>query len=119
MTSKIINMADRLKDDTDLKLESMFRSAPVHDDGFSAKVMRRVRRQMWVQRLSLPIACTIGLIFAAKPIVQLLQILPGIFGRALTELDVTPAAGLIEGPTILLGAMLLAGLLMLGRILED
>ena len=45
-------MAERLKDDADLKLDALFRSEPVQDDGFSVRVVSRVRRRMWVQRLS-------------------------------------------------------------------
>ena len=56
MTSKIINMAEHIKDDADRMLESMFASDPVPDDGFSVRVVRKVRRRIWVRRLTLPIA---------------------------------------------------------------
>ena len=41
MTSKIINMADKLMDAEDQLLEAMFKSEPIADDGFSKKVTKR------------------------------------------------------------------------------
>jgi hypothetical protein len=69
LKSKIINMADRLKDEADLKLEALFRTELVQDNGFSGRVVSRVRRQMWVERLSLPTAFVIGAMIAAKPLI--------------------------------------------------
>ena len=57
---KIINMAEKLKDELDLSLESLFGSEPIHDDGFSVRIVSRVRRQMLVRRLSMPIAPLAG-----------------------------------------------------------
>jgi hypothetical protein len=115
-------MAERLKDDADLKLESLFRSEPVQDDGFSAQVMSRVRRRMWVRRLSLPTAFAIGAIVAAKPLMQLATLVPkllSIVPQSLPGLLDLQLEEIFQGPTILLGIMLLATALMIGRMLED
>ena len=115
-------MADRLKDDTDRMLESMFRSEPVPDDGFSSKVVTRVHRRMWIRRLTMPVAIAIGGIFAAKPLMQLVQILPGLFGgvfQGLGGMDVVPGVALVDLPTVILGGMLLVGMLMVARMLEE
>ncbi len=115
-------MAERLKDSEDLKLEALFRSEPVSDDGFSASIVSRVRRRMWVQRLSLPIAFVIGAIIAAKPLMQLAGLVPKVFGivpQALANIFDLQLEGMFQGTTIVLGIMLLAAMLMVGRMLED
>ena len=72
MTSKIINMAEKLRDAEDRLLESMFASEPIEDDGFSRRVVRRIRTRIWVQRLALPVAMLIGGAIAIKPASQLI-----------------------------------------------
>ena len=122
MTSKIINMAERLKDSEDLKLEALFRSEPVLDDGFSGRIVSRVRRRMWVRRLSLPTAFAIGVIIAAKPVTQLVSLVPklvSIVPQSLMSVFDLQLGGMFQGPTVILGIMLLAAMLMIGRMLED
>ena len=123
MESKIINMADRLKDEADTRLESLFRSEPVRDDGFSVRVVARVRRQMWVRRLSLPLAFVIGVALSAKPLLQLANALPKLLGSvpaaAGLSLDKLPINVLPQTSSIIMGVMLLAAVLMIGRMLED
>ena len=72
MTSKIINMVERMKDDQDRALEALLRSEPIVDDGFSARVMGRIRRREWVLRLSLPVAFALGALLAVPPALRLL-----------------------------------------------
>ncbi len=115
-------MADRLKDDADRKLEALFRHDPVQDDGFSARVVSRVRRRMWVQRLSLPAAFVIGAIFAAKPFVQLVEFVPQIVGmlpQGVARIVDLPLDGIPQLSTIVLAVLLLAVTMMLGRLLEE
>ncbi len=122
MTSKIINMAERLKDSVDLKLEALFRSEPVLDDGFSARIVSRVRRRMWVRRLSLPTAFVAGVMIAAKPLMQLAGLvtqLVGIVPHSLMSVFDLQLGGMFQGPTVILGIMLLAAMLMIGRMLEE
>lgn len=122
MASKIINMADRVKDKDDLALEALFRSEPVPDDGFTAGVMSRVRRAVWVRRLSMPAAIAIGLAISAKPLVQAATIVPGlldsVFGSTF-GIDRLPVDNLPQLSTVLIGATLLMAVLMGSRILED
>ena len=115
-------MAERLKDDADLKLEALFRSEPVRDDGFSARVLVRVRRQMWVRRLSLPTAIAIGAVFAVKPLAQLANFIPKIVGivpQGLANIIDLPLNEMLQGSIIIPGIMLLAATLMIGRMLEE
>jgi len=122
LTSKIINMADRLKDKEDRTLDALFSSESVRDDGFSARVVSRVRRQLWVRRLSLPSAFVIGAMFAAKPFFQLVEFIPQIVNlipQGLTNVVSLPMSGMPQLSTIVLGIMLLAVAMMAGRMLEE
>jgi hypothetical protein len=115
-------MADRLKDELDTRLESLFRSEPLQDDSFSVRVVSRVRRQMWVRRLSLPFAFAIGAAISAKPLIQLANALPNLLGSMPAvglSLDKLPISSLLQTSTIIMGVMLLAAALMVGRMLED
>ena len=122
MTSQIINMAERLKDSEDLKLETLFRSEPVLDEVFSARIVSRVRRRMWVRRLSLPTAFIAGAIIAAKPLTQLAMLAPklvNIVPQNLLSVFDLQLGGMFQGTTFILGIMLLAATLMIGRMLEE
>ena len=122
MTSMIIYMADRLKDDEDLKLESLFRSQPVQDAGFSVKVVSRVRRRIWVRRLAMPVAIAIGTLIAAKPLLQLASAIPKllmIVPDNMAGLNTLGLSSLPQNSTVIFGAMLLFAVMMVGKMLED
>lgn len=122
MKSKIINMVDRLKDAEDLKLEALFGSDPIEDDGFSDRVVARVRRKVWVRRLALPTAFVVGLSIAVKPLLQFAELLPtlvGIIPANLGSVTDLPLDNLPQASTVILGAMLVMGMLMVGRMLEE
>ena len=91
MTSKIINMAEKLKDAEDRMLESMFQSDPIEDDGFSRRVVSRIRRRLWIRRLALPLAMLFGGAIAVKPLSQLVT--------AASKLLTVVPEGLLEMPT--------------------
>jgi len=119
LTSKIINMAEHMKDETDRMLESLFASEPVADDGFSVRVVRKVRRRTWVRRLTLPIATLIGAAISFKPLAGLVTTLAGfaqLLPRDVVELSHN---ALPQLPYIVLGAMLLATCMVALRSLED
>ena len=65
-------MAEHMKDAQDRMLESMFESTSIADDGFSAAVIRRVRRKMLLRRLILPLAILIGGVIAFKPLTSIM-----------------------------------------------
>jgi hypothetical protein len=115
-------MAERIKDKEDLKLESMFRSEPLADDGFSAKIVSRVRHQMWIRRLSLPAGIGVGAAIAAKPVLQLAGIAPNLLNSVaggLVSLDKISLGGLPQASTIILGATLVMAIMFASRILEE
>jgi hypothetical protein len=77
---------------------------------------------MWVRRLSLPTAFVIGAIIAAKPLMQIAALVPkvvDIVPQSLASVFDLQLGGMFQGPTIILGIMLLAASLMIGRILEE
>ena len=122
-------MVEKLQDAEDRLLEAMFRSESIPDDGFSGRVVTRIRRDIWVRRLALPVAMLIGGAIAVKPASQLL-----VAGSKL--LTVVPQ-GVLDAPaswipqmetvvfgasltqTVVLGAMLLAAGLLGTRMLVE
>lgn len=78
-------MAEKIQDAEDRLLESMFQSDPVADNGFSDRLVRRIRRQMWIRRLALPVAMVAGAAVAVKPVIQLFSVGSQIFGSIATE----------------------------------
>jgi len=116
-------MVDKLKDKEDQLLESLFRSEPVRDDGFSTKVVTKVRRQIWIRRLTMPMAFTIGAAIAFKPLSGLiaslsgvLQFIPQSLGAKASTLPIDQFPQL---STIWMGGMLIVGVMMASRLLQD
>jgi len=112
-------MAERLKDAEDRLLESMFETEAIADDGFSDLVVKKVRRRLWLRRLTLPVAAIIGGTISVKPLTQLViavsslsSMIPGnLFGLAATYIP--------QGQTVILGAILLAVCMLGVRAIED
>jgi hypothetical protein len=112
-------MAEKLKDAEDRLLETMFQSDLIADDGFSKRVVTRIRRRMWLRRLTLPIAMFVGGSIAIKPIAELSVAVSKLLTVVPMELLEAPIAVLPQFQYVVLGAMLLvAGMLGL-RMLED
>jgi len=119
LISKIINMADRMKDAEDRLLESMFAAAPIADDGFSARVVGKVRRRLWLRRLALPVAALIGGAIAIKPLAALVTLIASLSMLVPQELLGTLTDFIPQAQTVVLGALLLAVCLLGMRMLED
>jgi hypothetical protein len=115
-------MAERIKDREDRKLEALFKSSPIADDGFSDRVMARVRRQIWVQRLALPVAFVIGAAFAARPLIQLVHAVSGLIEfipqAMASNFKLLPLAQLPDLLPIVLGAVLLLVALTFGKLTQ-
>ncbi len=120
-------MAEKLKDAQDRMLESVFRAEPIADDGFSTSVVRRVRRRLWINRLTLPLATLIGAVLAFKPAMQLTGALKPLAELVPREIAIVqfelpmqlPAEFLSQFQIAVLGVMLLGALLAAFRLLED
>jgi uncharacterized membrane protein YdbT with pleckstrin-like domain len=119
LKSKIINMAEKIKDAEDRLLESLFDSEPVVDDGFSVRVVSKINRQLWLRRLTLPIAVVIGGAIAFKPLAGLVAALSNL-SSLIPEAAINSAASSVpQLQTVVLGAILLAVGLVGVRMIED
>ena len=112
MTSKIVNMAERIKDAEDRLLDSLLGDEPIEDAGFSARVTGRIRRGIWLRRLTLPLAMLLGGGIAIKSLLQLGSVvtaisdsIPGV-AIALPESTVTMLPMIIAtGCLVLIGVV--------------
>ena len=114
MTSKIINMADIDRDAEDRLLQSLFEAEPLSDNCFSEQVVRRVRRRLWLKRLSLPIAAAVGASIAVKPLASLARSLGEFVQGSMAALP-TPTASL----PMLAAASLLTLAFVVFQLIED
>jgi hypothetical protein len=112
-------MADHLKDNEDLALEALFASAPIADDGFSTRVVRRIRRRTWARRITMPIAVFLGSLIAAGPLAELMGNLPTLLDALPVNASSLPVDALPSTYMLVGGGMLLALVLFALNILED
>lgn len=120
MKSKIINMAEKMKDADDVMLENLFSAEPIADDGFSNRIVRKIKRRVWVRRLSLPIAAAIGGSISIKPLAGLVTTLYGLVSSvASPELIALSTDKLPPVHLIVMGGMLLALAVASVRLLEE
>lgn len=119
MKSKIIKLADRMKDKEDLRLEALFHSAAINDGGFSDRIVRRIRWQMRVRRYALPVAMLIGGLIAAEPAIDLLVVASSLITVIPEDLRTLPLQSLPQLSTLIAGAAI-AGVAAMGiRLLEQ
>ena len=119
MKSKIINMADKTSDALDRLLASAFEAEPIADDGFSAGIVSKIRRRIWVNRLALPVAVVAGVAFAFKPALQLVNALLPLLNVVPVEIASAPMQLLPQVQLIILGGMAFAVGIALINILEE
>ena len=108
MRSKIINMAERISDAEDRLLESMFRSEPLEDGGFSKKVIARIRRRRLISSLALPVATLLGGAIAFQPVVELARAMPTLLNLIPANVFAVPLQLMPQVQLIVMGGMLLA-----------
>lgn len=123
MKSVIINMVDRMKDTEDRRLESLFASDAIPDAGFSMRIEKRIRRQLWVRRLALPIAVVIGGAIAVKPlaglVTSLMNFVSVLPANVSSNLSGVSALNLPQMSTIALGSMLVVAVITIARLFEE
>ena len=112
-------MAELSADAEDRLLASMLQTAPLADGGFSARVVARVRRRLWVRRLALPTAFVVGLALAAKPAI----IVVGLLSRFLLAVSGSTTENLLallpQLQVVALGGLGFVLVLMLLRFAEE
>ena len=120
MTSKVINMVERMKDKDDLALENLFGAQPaIADDGFSRKVMARLRRRIWVQRLAMPVAILLGALIAFQPALEVLRALYGLLDVLPSGVVTVPADSIPQMSTMVIVAGVIVAALFLAPALEE
>ena len=119
MKSKIINMADKTSDAVDRLLASAFAAEPVPDDGFSKRIVTKLRRRIWVNRLALPVAILVGAAFALKPAVQVVNALLPLLNAVPIEIARVPMEFLPQIQLVVLGGMAFAAGVTLVKMLEE
>ncbi len=112
-------MVDRLKDNEDKLLESLFRPDPVPDNGFSLKIVSEIKRRIWIRRLTLPAAFVIGAAIAVKPLSQLAVTFSKLLTLIPTNVGSLSLSNFPQISTVLLGGLLLAAMMMVGKMLEE
>jgi hypothetical protein len=112
-------MADKTSDAEDRLLKSVFDSAPIPDNGFSNRIVFRIRRRIWINRLALPVAAFVGAAFALKPATQLIVALLPLLDVVPIDIAKASMQMLPQLPTIALGGIMFAAALILFKILEE
>ncbi|HEX6259822.1 MAG TPA: hypothetical protein VFZ51_04145, partial [Woeseiaceae bacterium] len=118
-TLKIIYMAERLKDKEDVRLEALFRSEPIEDDGFSERVVSRIRRGIWIRRWTLPLAVLIGGLIAAKPAAQVLLAMAEILTVLPEDVRTIELDSLPQVTTFIFGGTLVGLIALFVKGLEE
>jgi len=112
-------MVDRLKDNEDKLLESLFRSDPVPDNGFSLKIISEIKRRIWIRRLTLPAAFVVGAAIALKPLSQLAVTFSKLLTLIPTNVGSLSLDNFPQISTVILGGLLLVGMMMVTKMLEE
>ena len=111
MTSKIINMAEKLQDAEDRLLTALLRPASIEDAGFSKRIVARIRRGIWLRRLALPSAMLLGGAIAGKSLLQLGSILVPLSDALPIKPMALPETILAQLPTMFaVGCLMLIGI---------
>jgi len=112
-------MAEKIKDAEDLLLESLFRSEPIADAGFSERVVKRIRRAIWIRRLALPLALLAGTAIALRPLLQLGQLI-AYLGDKMPGFSISvPASMATQWPVVLIAGSLLLVAVLVFLLSED
>ena len=112
-------MADKIKDAEDVLLESLLSAETIADDGFSDRVVVKIRRRQWLRNLMLPVAAAIGAAIAFKPAMALVSIAAKFIAVVPGEM-MTSATDLIPSLQLFVTGGLLLAVTLLGlRLLED
>ena len=112
-------MADKTSDAMDRLLASAFEAAPIADDGFSDRIVSRIRRRIWVNRLALPVAIVVGVALSLKPALQLINALLPLLNIMPVELASVPMQFLPQIQLIVMGGMAFAAGAMLFVISDE
>ena len=112
-------MAEKTTDREDELLASMFAAEAVEDAGFSDRVLRKLRLRVWVQRLTLPVAATIGFAVAINPLMDLLALTPSLASLVPARFSLDIGSMIPATQSLVVGGLLLAAGLGALQLLDD
>ncbi len=91
----------------------------IADDGFSKRVVVKIRRRQWLRRLTLPIAAAIGAAIAFKPAVAIFSIATQLMVAVPSEVMASATDWIPSLQMVVIGGMLLAVAMLGLRMLEE
>ena len=112
-------MADKTSDAVDRLLASAFAAEPIADDGFSSRIVSKLRCRIWINRLALPVAIVVGAAFALKPAVQIANALLPLLNVVPVEIARVPMEFLPQIQLVVLGGMAFAAGVTLVKMFEE
>lgn len=112
-------MADKIRDADDQMLEALFSSEPIADNGFSGRVVSKIRRRLWIRRLTLPTAAAIGAAVSLKPLGALVAMLFSFVESLPIEVVTVSTSWVPPVPLIALGGILFAALMFGLQLFEE
>jgi len=112
-------MADKIKDAEDEFLESLLGAEAIADDGFSDRIVVKIRRRQWLRNLMLPVAAAIGAAIAFKPAMALVSIAAKFVAVIPGELMASATDWIPSLQLVVTGGLLLAVILFGLRLLEE
>ena len=112
-------MADRMSDREDELLTSLFAAERIADDGFSDRVLRKLRVQLWARRLTLPVAALIGFAVAVNPLLELLALMPSLVTIVPTGWSAGLSSLLPDAQMLVIGGMILIAGIGTLQLLDD
>jgi hypothetical protein len=112
-------MAEKIKDEQDRFLESLFAAESLADDGFSAAIVAKVKRRLWLRRMLLPAAAAIGGSVAINPLAELVRAVQSAVVLVPVDLVSEITVSIPRLPLIIAGAMLLVVCMLGAKALQD
>lgn len=112
-------MADKMSDREDELLTSLFAAEPIADDGFSDRVMRKLRLRLWARRLTLPVAALVGFAVAVNPLLELLALMPSLAAMVPAGWSTGWLALLPDVQLLVIGGIILVAGLGTLQLLDD
>ena len=111
-----------MTDKDDIFLRELFASPQIVDDGFSQRIVWKIRRQLWLERLTLPAAVIVGALFSVKPMAQLAEMLfrlSPVQHMLKVDLSVTGMPALLNTQNLILGGLVFLAGMLIYQIVED
>lgn len=112
-------MAEKMADAQDRWLESVFHADSIPDDGFTNRIVAKIRRRIWINRLALPVAALVGAAFAIKPASQLVAALLPLLNIVPDDVVSEPLQYMPQLQTLVLGGMTFFAVILLYRMFEE